>query len=151
MYHLVCIYVIGAITGQSDLKYSILIYLDLKKQVCVSCLVIFLPEHVFPSGLSLYPGRQLQVQDPGKLSQICSQPCSDSRHRSIPAAQIRPKSILIITTELFALQCSLIHVFNTKSSDNIIMHIKLTQYIVILTIYQLNCYSHCYKKSGTIL
>lgn len=45
-----------------------------------------LPAQVLPSSFRVYPGRQRQWKEPGELSQMCSQPCSDSRHRSTPEA-----------------------------------------------------------------
>lgn len=52
-----------------------------------------LPAQVLPSSFRVYPGRQRQWKEPGELSQMCSQPCSDSRHRSTPAAGERTEQL----------------------------------------------------------
>lgn len=44
-----------------------------------------LPVQVLPSSFRVCPGRQRQWYEPGELSQMCSQPCSDTTHKSTPA------------------------------------------------------------------
>lgn len=61
-----------------------------------------LPAQVFPSGFNVYPGRQRQWKEPGELSQMCSQPCSDSRQRSAP---FRTGKLLLTHWRVFVLKC----------------------------------------------
>lgn len=44
-----------------------------------------LPVQVLPSSFRVCPGRQRQWYEPGELSQMCSQPCCDTTHKSTPA------------------------------------------------------------------
>jgi hypothetical protein len=75
-------------TLQLCIHLTDIIYRSLIFKKVLSCLMSSpmdsLPMQVLESLLRVYPGRHRQWKEPGELSQRCSQPWSDSRHRSIP-------------------------------------------------------------------
>lgn len=54
-----------------------------------TCLMWDWLEQVFLSSFSLYPLLQSQVKEPGELTQICSQSCFPSAHRSMAETHTR--------------------------------------------------------------